>query len=49
LLFGFIGAFAPCQLSTGVAALSFIARRAADGLATTGGPQPAHHSRERLP
>lgn len=28
LLFGLIGAFAPCQLSTGVAALSFIARRA---------------------
>lgn len=30
LLFGLIGAFAPCQLSTGVAALSFIARRAGE-------------------
>ena len=30
LLFGLIGAFAPCQLSTGVAALSFIVRRAAE-------------------
>lgn len=30
LLFGLIGAFAPCQLSTGVAALSFIARRASE-------------------
>ena len=30
LLFGMIGAFAPCQLSTGVAALSFLARRAAE-------------------
>src|SRR5512143_180807 len=26
LIFGLIGAFAPCQLSTGVAALSFLAR-----------------------
>jgi|SRR5579859_4390340 len=30
LLFGMIGAFAPCQLSTGVAALSFLARRAGE-------------------
>jgi len=30
LLFGLIGAFAPCQLSTGVAALSFVARRAGE-------------------
>src|SRR5216683_3017270 len=30
LLFGLIGAFAPCQLSTGVAALSFLARRAGE-------------------
>ena len=30
LLFGLIGAFAPCQLSTGVAALSFIVRRAGE-------------------
>ncbi|MGH2521483.1 MAG: sulfite exporter TauE/SafE family protein [Anaerolineales bacterium] len=30
LLFGLIGAFAPCQLSTGVAALSFISRRAGE-------------------
>jgi cytochrome c biogenesis protein CcdA len=30
LLFGLIGAFAPCQLSTGVAALSFISRRASE-------------------
>jgi cytochrome c-type biogenesis protein len=28
LLFGLIGAFAPCQLSTGAAAISFLARRA---------------------
>jgi cytochrome c-type biogenesis protein len=28
LIFGLIGAFAPCQLSTGVAALGFLARRA---------------------
>ncbi len=27
LIFGLIGAFAPCQLSTGVAAFSFVARR----------------------
>ncbi len=30
LLFGLIGAFAPCQLSTGVAALSFISRQAGE-------------------
>ena len=30
LLFGMIGAFAPCQLSTGVAALSYLARRAGE-------------------
>src|SRR5260221_13930563 len=29
-LFGMIGAFAPCQLSTGVAALSFLAGRAGE-------------------
>lgn len=28
LIFGLIGAFAPCQLSTGVAAISYVARRA---------------------
>lgn len=30
LIFGLLGAFAPCQLSTGVAALSFLARRAGE-------------------
>lgn len=30
LLFGLIGAFAPCQLSTGAAAISFLARRAGE-------------------
>ena len=30
LTFGLLGAFAPCQLSTGVAALSFLARRAGE-------------------
>src|SRR5512143_2463494 len=28
LIFGLIGAFAPCQLSTGVAALGYLSRRA---------------------
>jgi cytochrome c-type biogenesis protein len=30
LVFGLIGAFAPCQLSTGVAAISYVARRAGE-------------------
>jgi sulfite exporter TauE/SafE len=30
LIFGLLGAFAPCQLSTGVAAVSFLARRAGE-------------------
>ena len=30
LIFGLLGAFAPCQLSTGVAALTFLARRAGE-------------------
>ncbi len=30
LLFGLIGAFAPCQLSTGVAALGYLSRRASE-------------------
>jgi cytochrome c-type biogenesis protein len=30
LIFGLMGAFAPCQLSTGVAAISYVARRAGE-------------------